>query len=31
MLIIVLNSCIPLRIAPDIKDYKVVKGKRFSK
>ena len=26
-----LNSCIPLRIAPKISDYKVVKGKRFKK
>lgn len=28
---IVLNSCIPIRIAPSIKDYKVVKGKRFKR
>lgn len=25
------NSCIPLRIAPTIKDYRVVKGKKFKK
>lgn len=28
---LMLNSCIPLRIAPKISDYKVVKGKRFKK
>ena len=27
----VLHSCIPLRIAPNIKDYKVVDGKKFRK
>ena len=27
--LLVLNSCIPLRIAPKISDYKVVEGKRF--
>jgi len=26
-----LNSCIPIRIAPNISDYKVVKGKRFKR
>ncbi len=26
-----LGSCIPLRIAPNIKDYKVTEGKRFKK
>jgi len=26
-----LSSCIPIRIAPNIKDYKVTKGKRFKK
>ena len=25
------QSCIPLRIAPNIKDYKIAKGKRFKK
>nr|WP_298792797.1 hypothetical protein [uncultured Allomuricauda sp.] len=25
------NSCVPLRIAPTIKDYRVVKGKKFKK
>lgn len=27
----VLNSCIPVRIAPSISDYKLTKGKRFKK
>lgn len=26
-----LSSCIPLRIAPTIKDYKIVKGRRFKR
>jgi len=26
-----LNSCIPIRIAPNIKDYKLTKGKRFKR
>ena len=26
-----LNSCIPIRIAPNISDYKLTKGKRFKK
>jgi len=29
--LIFLNSCIPLRIAPNIKDFKLTKGKRFKK
>jgi len=29
--ILVLNSCIPIRIAPSISDYKLTKGKRFKK
>ncbi|MBS9461287.1 hypothetical protein KIM67_02605 [Flagellimonas sp. 389] len=29
--VIVLTSCIPIRIAPNIKDHKVTKGKRFKK
>ncbi len=29
--LIFLNSCIPIRIAPNIKDYKLAKGKRFKK
>lgn len=29
--IVFLNSCIPLRIAPNIKDYKIAKGKRFKR
>jgi hypothetical protein len=28
---ICISSCIPLRIAPSIKDYKITKGKRFKK
>ncbi|WP_220473485.1 hypothetical protein [Flagellimonas aequoris] len=28
---IFLSSCIPLRIAPNIKDYKITKGKRFKR
>ncbi|PWL39867.1 hypothetical protein DKG77_03285 [Flagellimonas aquimarina] len=28
---VVLNSCIPVRIAPSIKDYKITKGKRFKR
>ncbi len=28
---IVLYSCIPIRIAPNIKDYKITKGKRFKR
>lgn len=28
---IVLHSCIPIRIAPSIKDYKITKGKRFKR
>jgi hypothetical protein len=29
--VLLVQSCIPLRIAPTIKDYKVTKGKRFKK
>nr|WP_288931144.1 hypothetical protein [uncultured Allomuricauda sp.] len=29
--LIFLNSCIPLRIAPNIKDFKLTQGKRFKK
>lgn len=29
--LVFLNSCIPIRIAPNIKDYKLTKGKRFKK
>ena len=29
--LVFLNSCIPIRIAPSIKDYKLTKGKRFKK
>jgi len=29
--LLVLNSCIPIRIAPSISDYKLTKGKRFKK
>lgn len=29
--ILFLNSCIPIRIAPTISDYKVVKGQRFKR
>lgn len=29
--LVFLNSCIPLRIAPNISDYKVVNGKRFKR
>jgi hypothetical protein len=29
--ILLLNSCIPIRIAPSISDYKLTKGKRFKK
>ena len=31
MTLFVLQSCIPTRIAPNIKDYKVTKGKRFKR
>ncbi len=31
LLFLFLNSCIPLRIAPNIKDYKVTTGKRFKR
>ena len=31
LLLLFLNSCIPIRIAPNISDYKVVKGKRFKR
>lgn len=30
-LTILLHSCIPLRIAPNIKDYKITKGKKFKR
>nr|WP_297784314.1 hypothetical protein [uncultured Allomuricauda sp.] len=30
-IIVFLSSCIPLRIAPNIKDYKLTQGKRFKK
>lgn len=29
--VLLVQSCIPLRVAPTIKDYKVTKGKRFKK
>ncbi|NVN17085.1 hypothetical protein GUA46_01920 [Muricauda sp. HICW] len=29
--LVLLSSCIPLRIAPNIKDYKLIQGKRFKK
>jgi len=29
--LLLLSSCIPIRIAPNIKDYKLAKGKRFKK
>lgn len=29
--LVVLSSCIPLRIAPNIEDYKLTKGKRFKR
>ncbi|GMN10031.1 hypothetical protein MTsPCn9_15540 [Croceitalea sp. MTPC9] len=29
--LLLLNSCIPIRIAPSISDYKLTKGKRFKK
>ena len=29
--LVLLSSCIPLRIAPNIKDYKLTQGKRFKK
>lgn len=31
ILVILMSSCIPLRIAPSIKDYKLARGKRFKK
>lgn len=31
LLLVVYTSCIPLRIAPNIKDYKVTKGKAFKR
>ena len=31
LLIIFLSSCIPLRVAPQIEDYKIKKGKRFKR
>ncbi len=31
LILIILSSCIPLIIAPDIEDYKIVNGKRFKR
>ena len=31
ILAIVVHSCIPLRIAPNIEDYKITKGKKFKR
>ena len=31
LLVLVFSSCIPLRIAPTIEDYKLTKGKKFKK
>jgi len=31
LVIFLVQSCIPIRIAPNIKDYKVTKGKRFKR
>ena len=31
LMLFVLQSCIPLRIAPDIADYKITKGKKFKR
>lgn len=31
LLLFIFQSCIPLRIAPDITDYKITKGKRFKR
>ncbi|MBC6997575.1 hypothetical protein [Cytophaga sp. FL35] len=31
LFVFVISSCIPVRVAPSIKDYKVTKGKRFKK
>lgn len=31
ILVIVVQSCIPLPIAPNIEDYKITKGKKFKR
>ena len=31
LMLFILQSCIPLRIAPDIADYKITKGKKFKR
>ena len=31
LLVFIIHSCIPLRIAPNINDYKVTKGKKFKR